>query len=120
MSFEDGAVRSYEAPSLQVDPFRDAEGAPILLLHGSETDFKWEQLAHGLRHALDRFDVSVTIGMHGIPMGVPHTRPMSATTHATRDGLLDPIASPIGQARVPGSFSAMLEYRLGEWGYDAL
>ena len=63
-----------------------------------------------------------TVSVHGIPMAVPHTRPIGhdrarhrpaadrrATTTAVRHA-----------SQVPGSLAALLELRLGEAGHDAL
>jgi hypothetical protein len=62
----------------------------------------------------------VTIGVHGIPMGVPHTRPLSATAHATRPELVADHTPWFGTVQVPASASALLEYRLGQSGHDAM
>jgi predicted ATP-grasp superfamily ATP-dependent carboligase len=62
----------------------------------------------------------MTVGMHGIPMGVPHTRPMGVTGHATRPELVADHQPMLNRLQVPGSIGALLELRLGETGEDAL
>ena len=57
---------------------------------------------------------------HGIPMGVPHTRPIGVTAHATDPRLIPEQINPFGRVQVPGSLLALLELRLGESGHDAL
>jgi hypothetical protein len=69
---------------------------------------------------VERFDVPLTIGVHGIPMGVPHTRPVSATAHATRAELVADHTSWFGTVQVPASAGALLEFRLGQSGHDAM
>jgi len=51
---------------------------------------------------------------------VPHTRPLTLTARGTRPGLTEDYVSVFNEIRVPSSLSALLEYRLGEHGYDAM
>jgi hypothetical protein len=120
MTFDGGAWVSYERPEISLDMLRDDEGVPLLLLHGVEPDLHWESFVAAVRSLIDSFGVLTTIGVHGIPMGVPHTRPVTVTAHATRPELIADHPSFIGTVRVPGSVSALLELRLGEEGRDAL
>lgn len=120
MTYDGGAWVSYEAPSLVVDLVHDDEGVPLLLLHGPEPDLSWEAFVAAVRQIIDDFGVTTTIGVHGIPMGVPHTRPMTVTAHATRPELISEHPNFMGSLQVPGSAAALLELRLGEEGRDAL
>ncbi|UJP38756.1 proteasome assembly chaperone family protein [Cellulomonas palmilytica] len=120
MTFDASAWTSYAEPELAVDLVRDAEGVPFLLLHGHEPDVQWERYVAAVRQLVERFDVPLTIGLHGIPMGLPHTRPVSLTAHATRDELVADHPSWFGTVQVPASAGALLEYRLGEAGHDAM
>jgi len=52
-------------------------------------------------------------------MGVPHTRPVGMTSHATRPELIKK-KSWFDKVQVPGSAAALLELRLGESGHDAV
>ena len=120
MTFESGAWVDYQAPVLAVDLLRDDEGVPLLLLHGPEPDLQWEAFVAAVRLLIDDFGVTTTIGVHGIPMGVPHTRPVTVTAHATRPDLIVEQPGFGGTLQVPGSAAALLELRLGEEGRDAL
>ena len=120
MTFDGGSWVDYEAPSLVVDLLRDDEGVPLLLLHGLEPDLHWEAFVAAVRQIIDDFGVTATVGVHGIPMGVPHTRPATVTAHATRADLIPDHPSFFGSLKVPGSAAALLELRLGEEGRDAL
>lgn len=120
MTFDADRWTEYDEPSLVVDRLTDDEGAGFLLLHGVEPDLQWERVAAAVRELVERFDVSLTVGVHGIPMGVPHTRPLSLTAHGTREGLVEDYTSFFGRVRVPGSFGALLELRLGQTEHDAL
>ncbi|GAA2728556.1 proteasome assembly chaperone family protein [Cellulomonas aerilata] len=120
MTFDSTTWSDYSEPELVLDLVTDADGVPFLLLHGVEPDVQWERFAAAVRQLVERFDVPLTIGVHGIPMGVPHTRPMTATAHATRPELVADHRSWFGTVQVPASVGALLEYRLGESGHDAM
>lgn len=120
MVFDSSTWSSYAEPELVIDVVSDASGQTFLLLHGMEPDVQWERYAAAVRQLVERFDVSVTVGIHGIPMGIPHTRPLSVTAHGTRPELVADYPSWFGTVQVPASASALLEMRLGQSGHDAL
>ncbi|WP_278237133.1 PAC2 family protein [Isoptericola sp. AK164] len=120
MTFDADRWAGYDAPELVVDHLVDDEGTGFLLLHGVEPDLQWERAAAAVRGIVDELGVSLTVGLHGIPMAVPHTRPLTLTVHGTREGLVDDHASYFGRVQVPGSWEALLEYRLGETEHDAM
>lgn len=112
---------SYNAPAIELHRVLDADGTPFLLLLGVEPDYQWERMIAAIIGLIQDLGVALTITtMHGIPMGVPHTRPISVTVHASNDALLAGIDSPFGKVVVPGSFDGVLELRLREAGRDAL
>lgn len=120
MTFDSTTWSSYDEPELVVDVVRDGEDVPFLLLHGVEPDVQWERYVAAVRQIVERFDVPLTVGVHGIPMGVPHTRPLGVTAHGTRPDLVADHTSWFGTVQVPASASSVLEYRLGRWGHDAM
>ncbi|GGB97188.1 proteasome assembly chaperone family protein [Cellulomonas carbonis] len=120
MTFDGDHWAGYEEPELRVDVVRDGEDVPFLLLHGTEPDVQWERYVAAVRSLVERFAVPLTVGVHGIPMGVPHTRPLGVTAHATRSDLVADHTSWFGTVQVPASVSALLEYRLGQSGHDAM
>lgn len=120
MTFESTGWTDFDAPEIVVDLVRDATGSPFLLLHGAEPDLQWERFARAVAQLIERFGVRTTIGVHGIPMGVPHTRPTTVTAHATRPDLVAGHPALFGTLQVPGSAAAHLELRLGESGHDAV
>jgi hypothetical protein len=120
MTFESTHWSAYEEPELAVDLLADAEGVPFLLLHGVEPDLRWEAWVRAVRSLVERFAVTSVVGLHGIPMGVPHTRPLGVTAHATRPELVAGHPAWFGTVQVPASVSALLELRLGQSGHDAL
>ena len=120
LTFDQTTWSSYTEPELVVDVVEDTNGVPFLLLHGVEPDVQWERYVAAVRQIVERFDVPLTVGLHGIPMGIPHTRPLSVTAHATRPELVADHPSWFGTVQVPASASALLELRLGQNGHDAL
>ncbi|GCE76180.1 PAC2 family protein [Cellulomonas biazotea] len=120
MTFDSSTWSEYADPELVVDLVHDASGVPFLLLHGVEPDVQWERYVAAVRQIVERFDVPLTVGVHGVPMGIPHTRPISVTAHATRPDLVADQASWFGKVQVPASASALLELRLGQSGHDAM
>ncbi|OZB50573.1 MAG: proteasome protein [Cellulomonas sp. 14-74-6] len=120
MTFDSTTWTSYDEPELAVDLVEDEQGVPFLLLHGTEPDVQWERYVAAVRQVVERFDVPLTIGLHGIPMGLPHTRPVSVTAHGTRPELVADQPAWFGTVQVPASAQALLEYRLGQSGHDAM
>lgn len=99
---------------------QDATGAPFLLMSGPEPDVEWERFAVAVRQIVERLGVRLSVNFHGIPMGVPHTRPVGITPHGNRTDLMPGHRSPFDEAQVPGSAESLIEYRLMEAGYDVL
>ncbi|PPK66039.1 PAC2 family protein [Actinokineospora auranticolor] len=119
MTYDTDRWVDYAAPELVVHLLHDALGTPFLLLAGPEPDRGWEAVAAAVRGLVERWGVRLTIGFHGIPMGVPHTRELTVISHATRPELVTD-KSPFSRVQVPGHLSALLEYRLGQAGHDAM
>jgi predicted ATP-grasp superfamily ATP-dependent carboligase len=118
MMFATDHYESYDAPELALRLMRDAGGQEFLLLSGPEPDREWELFAGAVRELAKRFGIRLAVGFQGIPMGVPHTRPLGVTAHGTDRELLEQHPSVLGRVQVPGSADALLELRLGESGYD--
>lgn len=119
ITFDANTFTDYADPELALDYLSTPTGG-VLLLHGVEPDLRWEAFAQAMRTIIDRLGVSITVGVQGIPMGVPHTRPLSVTPHGNREGLIDIGSDVFGTIQIPSSASYLLEYRLGEWGHDAM
>jgi predicted ATP-grasp superfamily ATP-dependent carboligase len=110
----------YAAPELALRLVHDQDGTAFLLLTGPEPDVQWERFAAAVIGLVERLGVRLTIGVHGIPMAVPHTRPLGVTAHATRRELVTVVNPWRGELRLPSSMSSLLELRLGEAGHDAM
>lgn len=119
VTFARDRYQDYDAPRLVVRLLRDVGGTPYLLLQGPEPDARWEAFLRGVREVIQRFGVTLTVGMGSVPMAVPHTRPIAITPHANRPELLVSESPWRGELRVPSSVQALMEIRLGEWGHPA-
>ncbi|GAB3451738.1 proteasome assembly chaperone family protein [Actinophytocola sediminis] len=119
MTYDTDRWEHYAAPELVVHLLHDTIGTPFLLMTGPEPDRRWEAVAAAVRALVERWGVRLTVGFHGIPMGVPHTRKLLVISHATRPELITE-KSPFSRVQVPGHLSALLEMRLGEAGQDAM
>jgi nucleotide-binding universal stress UspA family protein len=120
MVFDTNRWSSYEDPSLLLYRLADRDGTPYYLLAGDEPDYQWERVVEAIRQLIDDLGITLTVSAHGIPMAVPHTRPLGMSRHATHARLLGEDTPLFGRVQVPGSLSALLELRLGEAGQDAI
>jgi predicted ATP-grasp superfamily ATP-dependent carboligase len=120
MIFTKDHWESIEAPEITVHLLRDGSGTQFLLLNGLEPDRDWEAFTKAVLALADRLKVRLLVSFHGIPMGVPHTRPLGITGHATQPELIDGYQPLVDRLQVPGSASALIEFRIGEAGKAAV
>ena len=120
MLFVEDHWERYEEPRLEMHLLRDAAASPFLLLAGPEPDLQWERFIAALVQLFEQLGVRVSVGLNAIPMAVPHTRPIGVTAHATRPELIAGYEPWLQRVQVPGGAGNLLEYRLGQRGYDAM
>ncbi|HEX9034690.1 MAG TPA: PAC2 family protein [Streptosporangiaceae bacterium] len=120
MVFTKDHWESIDAPEMIVHLLHDSSGTPFLLLSGLEPDREWETFARAVISLADRLNVRLAASFHGIPMGVPHTRPLGITGHATQPDLIDGYQPLVDRLQVPGSAPALIEFRMGEAGRAAV
>jgi hypothetical protein len=120
VTFAEDRFVDYDPPQLSLHLMVDDAGVEFLLLEGVEPDNHWNRFAGAVRQLIERYNVTLTVGIHGIPMGVPHTRPLGLTAHATRPDLITRSNIWDGEMRLPASAGTMLQVRLGEAGRDAM
>jgi predicted ATP-grasp superfamily ATP-dependent carboligase len=119
MTFVEDHWQDYETPELTLRLVRDGSGTGFLMLTGPEPDVQWERFVAAVVQLVQRYRVRLSVGMNGIPMAVPHTRPAGMTAHATRPDLVTGYQPWIGRVQVPGNVSGLVELRLGQAGLDA-
>jgi hypothetical protein len=120
MTFQRDRWVSYDTPCLELRLMRDATGTPFLLLAGPEPDVEWEGFTAAVGEIVERVGVRLALNFHGIPMGVPHTRPVGLTPHGNRTDLVPGHRTLFDEAEVPGSAAGLVELRLSESGHDVL
>lgn len=114
MTFAKDHWEEYDAPEIVLLQMRDSEGTPFLMLSGLEPDREWEAFTTAVRRLTADLGVRLSVSYHGIPMGVPHTRRLGVTGHATQPDLIEGYRPLVDKLQVPGSAAALLEYRMGE------
>lgn len=114
MVYDTNQWKSYEDLHLRLYKFVDEQGEVFLLLSGPEPDVQWERMSRAVIGLIERLSVRLTITVHGVPMAVPHTRPVTLTAHATDVDLVQGYRSWIDRVEVPASFGGLLEFRLGQ------
>ncbi|GAB2581951.1 proteasome assembly chaperone family protein [Microlunatus antarcticus] len=114
MTFDTNQWKSYADLHLRLYRVVDEQGEVFLLLSGPEPDVQWERFAAAVMGLIEQLGVRLTISAHGIPMAVPHTRPITLTAHATDPDLVTGYRSWIDRVEVPASFTGLLELRLGQ------
>ncbi len=120
MVFDENRWVQYDDPSMLLHRLTDRDGQTYYVLAGPEPDYQWERVVEAVRELVRTLGITLVVSVNGIPMGVPHTRPVGMTAHATDPGLVGHAASPFGRVQVPGSLSSLLELRLGEAGEQGL
>ncbi|MCT9929617.1 PAC2 family protein [Planotetraspora sp. A-T 1434] len=120
MTFDGDHWVDYDAPELVVCLTHDMTGTPFLIMMGPEPDREWELFTEAVGMLATRLKVGKLVSVHGIPMGVPHTRPLGLTAHGSRPELVTGPPSPFGKVQVPGNIEALIEFRMGAKGHDAL
>ncbi|SDU86085.1 Predicted ATP-dependent carboligase, ATP-grasp superfamily [Microlunatus sagamiharensis] len=114
MTFDTNQWKTYADLHLRLYRVVDEQGEVFLLLSGPEPDVQWERFAAAVMGLIELLGVRLTVSAHGIPMAVPHTRPITLTAHATDPELVTGYRSWIDRVEVPASFTGLLELRLGQ------
>jgi len=114
MTFAKDHWEHYDAPEIAVSLLHDTAGTPFLLLNGPEPDHDWNSFTAAVLDLTAALRVRLAVGFHGIPMGVPHTRPLGVTAHATKADLVEGYRPLVDRLQVPGSVAALMELRMGE------
>ena len=120
MQFSADHWESYDDPKLELHLLRDDDNTPFLLLTGPEPDLQWERFIAALIGLIRELEVRLTVGVHAIPMSIPHTRPGGVTAHGTRPELIAGYEPWIAKVQVPASVTNLLQFRMGQQGLDAI
>lgn len=114
MTFERDRFTAYDDPALVLYAVTDDSGTPFLLLAGREPDYQWERMIEAVQQLMLRFGVELVVTVYGVPMTVPHTRPLWVSAHANNERLVEGRNPVFGTVKVPAGLQNLLEFRLGE------
>jgi predicted ATP-grasp superfamily ATP-dependent carboligase len=89
----------------------------LLILSGSEPDFRWKEFATSVLDFALRFGVTELVCVGAVPAAVPHTRPTPVLTTASREELLQSgDRPPDGLLRVPSAAVSVIDVTLAGQG----
>ncbi|GAB47754.1 PAC2 family protein [Mobilicoccus pelagius] len=120
MTFSRDHYSEYTDPCLALYRVIDDAGTPFFLLWGPEPDYQWERMVAAVSELVRLLTVERVVSVYGIPMAVPHTRPVTSTLHGTTEEIREGARPVFGTVEIPGSLAALLELRLGEQGRAAM
>lgn len=120
MTFASDHFSEYDDPTLLLHRVLDEEGNAFLVLTGPEPDYQWERFTEAVRLMVRRLGVRLVVSAHGIPMAVPHTRPVGMTRYASDRSLIPENDPVFGTVQVPASLESLLHLRLAESGIDTV
>jgi hypothetical protein len=117
----DGTLARLEWPSLEIHRTK-VEGRDLLVLHGAEPDFRWEELGDDLLDLCLRIGVTQWVSLGAIPAAVPHTRPVPVLATASEDASLHEAETqgPPGLLRVPAACLSAVEMAVNGSGVPAV
>ena len=120
MTVEDWVTTGIEMPEIALDLVHDDLGRPILVLHGPEPDARWEAFAQTVAEIAHDAGVEVSVSLHGIPSGVPHTRQTPVHVQATDASLVPDQPHMAGLMQFPAPMSSFLQERLSTTGIEGI
>lgn len=120
ITFDANRYVDYDDPALLLYHLLDRDGQTYYVLTGPEPDYRWEAVIEAVIAIMDDLGITLVAHAHGIPMAVPHSRPVGMTVHGTDERLIGEHKPVFGTVQVPASLAALLEMRLGESSRDAV
>jgi hypothetical protein len=117
----DGTLRDLTWPALSLQR-TTVEGRDLLVLHGAEPDFRWQELGQDVLSLCLRLGVVEWVSLGAIPAAVPHTRPVPVLATASAPDLLhhDVAVGPAGLLRVPSAALSAIELAVSGSGMPAV
>lgn len=120
MTFSSDHLSAYDDPTLLLHRMVDEEGTAFFLLSGPEPDYQWERVVEAIRQLVRLLGVRLVVSANGIPMAVPHTRPVGMTRYASDRSLIPENDPVFGDVQIPASVEHLLHLRLAESGTDTV
>ncbi len=107
----DGTLTRLEWPRIAIEWKAEAD-RDLLVLHGPEPDFRWQELADQVMETAVKLGVVQWVSLGAVPAAVPHTRSVHVFGTASSEGLLldDVEQGPQGLLRVPAAALSVVEW----------
>jgi predicted ATP-grasp superfamily ATP-dependent carboligase len=87
VSFRDGRMTDVEWPAIRIHR-RTLADRDLLVMMGSEPDYRWQAFAEAVADLMERFGVELIITIGAVPAAVPHTYPPPVMMTASSDELV--------------------------------
>ncbi len=122
--FRDGQMTDVDWPTVSIVR-RQLPERDLLVMVGSEPDFRWRQTAQAVADLMERFGTELIITIGAVPAAVPHTYPPPVMTTASSDELVGSDDVALGDdLDVPGAAvnviaDAAVQRGMGTIGYWA-
>lgn len=120
LSFSDWKFTEVEMPEIRLDLLSDDNDRNFLVLHGPEPDAQWNLFLDTIQEIVRCLGVRQTVGVTGMPAGVPHTRPTPVHMHGARSESLPKQPKMVGEMLLPAGMDQLIEFTLGQAGLDAV
>jgi proteasome assembly chaperone (PAC2) family protein len=85
--FRSGRMSEVEWPTVSIR-HRSLEERDLLVMVGSEPDFRWQAIAESVADLMERFGADLIITIGAVPAAVPHTYPPPVMMTASSDELV--------------------------------
>ncbi len=120
ITFSRDHISDYQPPKLALYLAYDELHRPFLFLHGYEPDFEWRAFSAAVIDLVAELGVSGLTWIHGVPMPIPHTRPIGVTVSGNRRDLIDQFSIWRPVTQVPGTALHLIEYDLTQDDFDVV
>ncbi|MDO5746344.1 MAG: PAC2 family protein [Actinomycetaceae bacterium] len=120
IAVEDWQLTELTVPEIAIDLVTDYSGKKLLVLHGPEPDYRWDDFSHAVIEIAQRYQVDTAVGLMGMPAGIPHTR--STYVHQTATDAMDVPPQPRqpAQVRMSASMGMYVQHWCGQAGMHSL
>ena len=114
--FIDGKLARLEYPEITITA-RSLDGTDLLIISGTEPEFRWQAFVASVQDLVDQFAVSQLVAIGSVPGPVPHTLPTPVlNTSMQRDFAAEGERVAEGLLQVPAAAVTATEWHLGQLG----
>ncbi|MDH3308333.1 MAG: PAC2 family protein [Acidimicrobiia bacterium] len=115
VDFVDGRLSKVDFPKITINA-RSFDDKDILIVSGTEPEFRWFALGESIQRLVSEFGVSQLVCIGSVPGPVPHTYPTPILHTGTADDFESSQQTPEGLLQVPGAAVTAVEWFLSQAG----